>query len=212
MRPRTHRPAPGAAQTRCCARRLGESESGAAQRAPPAAQVRAGGKAAVPKVPGAAAAQAAQRLLLPGLLQGGQPRPARQAAAVPRRRLSAAPRALQHAWPEHKRAHKPGPGSWLFCTKRGQARSMTMPEFRWTGPLRPAPISPRRPVRSLGFGAGAARLLRSLDRPPSARLMRGRRSGPAGARWCAPARLCGDGDPDQRAGEQAAAHRRAPPW
>ena len=53
---------------------------------------------------------------------------------------------VQQAWPEHKRAHKPGPESWLFCTQRGRARSTTMPEFRWTGPLRPTPIAPRRPV------------------------------------------------------------------
>ncbi|KAK9832038.1 hypothetical protein WJX81_000819 [Elliptochloris bilobata] len=53
---------------------------------------------------------------------------------------------FKQAWPEHRRVHKPGPDSWLFCTKRGQARSATMPYFKWTGPLRPTTISPRRPV------------------------------------------------------------------
>ena len=76
---------------------------------------------------------------VPAVLHNGLLRscsPARQAVCL----------RVQQAWPEHKRAHKPGPESWLFCTQRGRARSTTMPDFRWTGSLRPTPIAPRRPV------------------------------------------------------------------
>lgn len=52
----------------------------------------------------------------------------------------------QLAWPEHKKAHSPPDDAWLFCIKRGRARSEAMPDFEWTGPLRPYKISPRRQV------------------------------------------------------------------
>eukprot|EP00217_Crustomastix_stigmatica_P015138 CAMPEP_0183793070 /NCGR_PEP_ID=MMETSP0803_2-20130417/2982_1 /TAXON_ID=195967 /ORGANISM="Crustomastix stigmata, Strain CCMP3273" /LENGTH=509 /DNA_ID=CAMNT_0026037443 /DNA_START=48 /DNA_END=1577 /DNA_ORIENTATION=- len=35
---------------------------------------------------------------------------------------------------------------WRYCTSRGKGRSDAMPGFNWTGPLRPAPISPYRKV------------------------------------------------------------------
>jgi hypothetical protein len=35
---------------------------------------------------------------------------------------------------------------WHYCTRRGQGRSLNMPDFKWTGPLRPARIGPMRPV------------------------------------------------------------------
>ncbi|KAB1225287.1 Methionine aminopeptidase 1A [Morella rubra] len=35
---------------------------------------------------------------------------------------------------------------WLYCLKKGQARSPKLPHFDWTGPLRPYPISSRRAV------------------------------------------------------------------
>ena len=63
------------------------------------------------------------------------------------------------AWPEHKKAHKAAapaapprdraegyPAGWLFCLDRGNRRALAMPNFGWTGLLRPFPISPRRPV------------------------------------------------------------------
>ncbi|KAG1666784.1 hypothetical protein FOA52_004620 [Chlamydomonas sp. UWO 241] len=50
------------------------------------------------------------------------------------------------AWSEHKSCHKPPQDAWLYCTKRGKSRSAQMPEFAWTGPLRPSPISPMRPI------------------------------------------------------------------
>ncbi|GLC77074.1 hypothetical protein PLESTF_001880600 [Pleodorina starrii] len=50
------------------------------------------------------------------------------------------------AWPEHKKVHSPPADAWLYCTKRGKARSDAMPDFDWTGPLRPHRISPRREV------------------------------------------------------------------
>lgn len=44
--------------------------------------------------------------------------------------------------------------AWLYCTKRGRARSDVMPEFNWTGPLRPYRISTRRPVSRLLRSSG----------------------------------------------------------
>ncbi len=35
---------------------------------------------------------------------------------------------------------------WMYCLRKGQARSTQLPYFAWTGPLRPYPISPRRLV------------------------------------------------------------------
>ncbi|GMN18780.1 hypothetical protein TIFTF001_046843 [Ficus carica] len=35
---------------------------------------------------------------------------------------------------------------WLYCLKKGQARTPKLPYFDWTGPLRPYPISSRRAV------------------------------------------------------------------
>jgi hypothetical protein len=62
---------------------------------------------------------------------------------------------LQLAWPDHKSVHKQASAAaaaWLYCTKRGKGRSATMPNFDWTGPLRPAPIGPSRQVGDLGGG------------------------------------------------------------
>lgn len=58
--------------------------------------------------------------------------------------------ALQEAWGEHKKLHKPGLDGWHYCTRRGQGRSLNMPDFKWTGTLRPARIGPPRPVRWAG--------------------------------------------------------------
>ncbi len=191
MKPGMHCPAPGTAQARCCAPvgpPLCESESGAAQRAPagragagrrPLCSAQSAGSCSCPSRPASSAPRTASRWAASGPPAWSPPPGHRHHRLVTtawspppppghrHRCSSGAPRAAQHAWPEHKRAHKPGPGSWLFCTKRGQARSIAMPEFRWTGPLRPAPISPRRPVRSLASGAGAT-LPSSPGQSPSA--------------------------------------------
>lgn len=53
---------------------------------------------------------------------------------------------FKQAWAGHKAVHKPPADAWLYCLKRGKARSDVMPEFNWTGPLQPYRISPRRPV------------------------------------------------------------------
>lgn len=56
---------------------------------------------------------------------------------------------FKQAWPAHKAVHKPlppSPDAWLYCLKRGKARSDTMPSFDWTGDLRPARIGPTRSV------------------------------------------------------------------
>ena len=39
------------------------------------------------------------------------------------------------------------PEAWMYCLKRGQVRSDVMPDFDWTGDLRPHRISPMRMVR-----------------------------------------------------------------
>lgn len=56
---------------------------------------------------------------------------------------------LQLAWPEHKKIHTGtlvASDAWLYVTKRGAARSGVMPDFAWTGALRPHPVSSRRAV------------------------------------------------------------------
>lgn len=53
---------------------------------------------------------------------------------------------LQDAWAEHKQAHKPSINGWHYCTRRGQGRALNMPDFKWTGNLRPYRIGPMRPV------------------------------------------------------------------
>mmetsp|Transcript_9873 Transcript_9873/g.29842 ORF Transcript_9873/g.29842 Transcript_9873/m.29842 type:complete len:386 (-) Transcript_9873:1247-2404(-) len=50
------------------------------------------------------------------------------------------------AWSEHKSVHKPPVDAWLYCMKRGKSRAAVMPEYAWTGQLRPAPIAPMRPI------------------------------------------------------------------
>ncbi|CAI5520187.1 unnamed protein product [Closterium sp. Naga37s-1] len=35
---------------------------------------------------------------------------------------------------------------WLYVLRKGQTRAAKMPPFDWTGPLRPFPVAPRRPV------------------------------------------------------------------
>ncbi|MEW5297135.1 MAG: hypothetical protein WDW38_005957 [Sanguina aurantia] len=55
------------------------------------------------------------------------------------------------AWPEHKKIHTGtlvASDAWLYVTKRGAARSGVMPDFAWTGALRPHPVSSRRAVPS----------------------------------------------------------------
>ncbi|GAX77795.1 hypothetical protein CEUSTIGMA_g5238.t1 [Chlamydomonas eustigma] len=53
---------------------------------------------------------------------------------------------FKEAWPQHKACHKPAADSWLYCLKRGKTRSETMPNFDWTGPLRPCRIGPTRQI------------------------------------------------------------------
>lgn len=53
----------------------------------------------------------------------------------------------QASWVDHKRLHRPGPDGWHYATRRGAGRSLTMPDFNWTGPLRPWRIGPMRSVR-----------------------------------------------------------------
>ncbi len=55
---------------------------------------------------------------------------------------------MQAAWVEHKKQHSPAPDAWLYCVKRGKARSLVMPDCDWSGPLRPGKISPARVVRT----------------------------------------------------------------
>jgi methionyl aminopeptidase len=55
------------------------------------------------------------------------------------------------AWSSHKSVHpKPNaqqsPEGWKYCLKKGRARSLQLPRFEWTGPLRPYPISKMRVV------------------------------------------------------------------
>ncbi len=71
----------------------------------------------------------------------------RRSASPPRPPRPALRDAEQAAWGEHKKVHQPAPDAWLYCIKRGRGRSLVMPEFDWTGPLRPGKISPMREVR-----------------------------------------------------------------
>ncbi|KAK3019557.1 hypothetical protein RJ639_004398 [Escallonia herrerae] len=65
------------------------------------------------------------------------------------------------SWSSHKSVHAkakfsaPGSGNtdgplgsddWLYCLKKGQARTPKLPNFEWTGTLRPYPISKKRLV------------------------------------------------------------------
>lgn len=50
------------------------------------------------------------------------------------------------SWAEHKKLHKPSIEGWHYCTRRGQGRALNMPDFKWTGDLRPARIGPMRHV------------------------------------------------------------------
>ncbi|EFN52273.1 hypothetical protein CHLNCDRAFT_54612 [Chlorella variabilis] len=51
------------------------------------------------------------------------------------------------SWAEHKKLHKPSATEgWHYCTRRGQGRSLNMPDFKWTGELRPARIGPMRQI------------------------------------------------------------------
>lgn len=59
--------------------------------------------------------------------------------------------ALQKAWGAHKKIHSPALDSWMFCVKRGKGRSTVMPDFAWTGELRPMRISPARTVSPQGL-------------------------------------------------------------
>lgn len=53
---------------------------------------------------------------------------------------------FKESWAEHKKLHKPSINGWHYCTRRGQGRSLNMPEFKWTGSLRPARIGPMREI------------------------------------------------------------------
>ncbi|KAF5838034.1 peptidase M24, structural domain-containing protein [Dunaliella salina] len=55
---------------------------------------------------------------------------------------------IQAAWPEHKQVHAPPPDAWLYVVKKGKERSQIMPQFEWTGPLRPDKVSPARKIPS----------------------------------------------------------------
>ncbi|KAJ8447330.1 hypothetical protein Cgig2_013107 [Carnegiea gigantea] len=64
------------------------------------------------------------------------------------------------SWSSHKSVHLKAKASlletdvardkntegWLYCLRKGQARTSTQPHFEWTGSLRPFPISSKRPV------------------------------------------------------------------
>ena len=71
---------------------------------------------------------------------------------------------LQASWAQHKACHKPAADAWLYCLKRGRARSDVMPDFAWTGPLRPFRVAPARPVRE-GVGRASGRTLRRTAEP-----------------------------------------------
>ncbi|GER31227.1 methionine aminopeptidase [Striga asiatica] len=47
--------------------------------------------------------------------------------------------------PGEQNSGSPNDG-WLYCLRKGQARTPNLPHFDWTGSLRPYPISKRRPV------------------------------------------------------------------
>mmetsp|Transcript_4152 Transcript_4152/g.8533 ORF Transcript_4152/g.8533 Transcript_4152/m.8533 type:complete len:390 (-) Transcript_4152:145-1314(-) len=62
---------------------------------------------------------------------------------------------FKKCWGEHKKLHKqaaaaegvPGfPAGWLYAVKRGKGRSAKVPDWPWTGDLRPYPVSPYREV------------------------------------------------------------------
>lgn len=53
---------------------------------------------------------------------------------------------IQASWADHKRQHRAGTDGWHYATRRGAGRSLTMPDFKWTGDLRPDRIGPMRPV------------------------------------------------------------------
>ncbi|CAL1411862.1 unnamed protein product [Linum trigynum] len=38
------------------------------------------------------------------------------------------------------------PEGWLYCLRKGQGRTSKLPQFDWTGALRPYPISPKRAI------------------------------------------------------------------
>lgn len=74
-----------------------------------------------------------------------------QAVSIEFMCLSVAPY-FQASWAEHKKLHRPGPDGWHYATRRGMGRSLTMPEFKYTGDLRPERIGPTRPVCRRHFG------------------------------------------------------------
>lgn len=69
---------------------------------------------------------------------------------------------FQASWAEHKKLHRPGPDGWHYATRRGMGRSLTMPEFKYTGDLRPERIGPTRPVCRGYFGCISAKASREL--------------------------------------------------
>jgi len=53
---------------------------------------------------------------------------------------------FKEAWSEHKQLHKPSINGWHYCTRRGQGRALNMPDYKWTGTLRPFRIGPYRAI------------------------------------------------------------------
>lgn len=53
---------------------------------------------------------------------------------------------FKESWGEHKQMHKPSINGWHYCTRRGQGRALNMPDFKWTGTLRPHRIGPYRVI------------------------------------------------------------------
>ena len=103
-------------------------------------------------------------------------------------------RIAQISWAEHKAVHKVSADAWLFCTKRGKGRSTKMPDFHYTGDLRPHLVGPTRSVGPLPAAGG----LRADQAPDG---------GSAGASRGDQARVGGHGRAARRDGVQAAADR-----
>uniref|UniRef100_A0A0E0EZR3 C6H2-type domain-containing protein n=1 Tax=Oryza meridionalis TaxID=40149 RepID=A0A0E0EZR3_9ORYZ len=61
---------------------------------------------------------------------------------------------FKEAWSSHKSVHikldaltlQQTPEGWQYCLKKGRTRTLQLPRFDWTGPLRPYPISKMRVV------------------------------------------------------------------
>ncbi len=118
----------------------------------PAARGHTRARAAAQRAAGAGSTRRPAHLARPAPLTARGRRPARPA---------------QQAWGAHKSVHKAGAGEWAFCTRRGRSRSANMPDFDWTGPLRPFKISPRRQVSWAPHAAATAAAAAAVA-PPGA--------------------------------------------